>query len=124
MALQLTQLDLSHAYRSRVAARKVQESFAKLTSGKKLQANGDDSAAFAQSLRLESQQKRDVQNLQNLQGLISYTQSQETCLNKVGQIIDRMGVLATHSLDISKGHHDSIQSIRHISGWIIRWSFR
>lgn len=106
MALQLTQLDLSHAYRSRVAARKVQESFAKLTSGKKLQANGDDSAAFAQSLRLESQQKRDVQNLQNLQGLISYTQSQETCLNKVGQIIDRMGVLATHSLDISKGHQD------------------
>ena len=48
MPLQFTQLDLAHAYRGSIANREVQKSFAKLSSGQKLQAAGEDSAAFAQ----------------------------------------------------------------------------
>ena len=58
MPLHLAQIDLSHAYIGSTAQTEVQKSFSKLTTGKKLHASGDDSAAYAQSLRMESQQKR------------------------------------------------------------------
>ena len=106
MPLQFTQLDLAHAYRGSIANREVQKSFAKLSSGQKLQAAGEDSAAFAQSLRMESQQKCDLHNLQNLQSLISYSQAQEDSLGKVADVLNRMGELATQSLDIVKTDQD------------------
>ena len=106
MPLQLNQIDLSQAYSGNIANREVEKSFSKLSTGKKLQSAGEDSAAFAQSLRMESQQRREHKNLQNLQSLISYSQAQESSLSKASDILDRMGVLATQSLDIVKNDQD------------------
>ncbi len=83
MPLQLSQFDLSLAYQGSIANREVQKSFAKISSGKKLVNATDDTAAYAQSLRMESQQKRDSNNLHNLQNLISYSQAQESALKKL-----------------------------------------
>ena len=49
---------------------------------------------------------RDSNNLNNLQNLISYSQAQESALKKVADVVDRMGVLATQSLDITKNDQD------------------
>jgi flagellin len=106
MPLQISQVKLSQAYSGSIATRNVEKSLNKIATGKKLQANGKDSAAYAQSLRMESQQKHSLNNLQNLQNLISYSQAQEGALNKAAGILDRMGVLATQSLDIVKNDQD------------------
>ena len=100
MPLQISQVELSQAYSGSIATRNVEKSLNKIATGKKLHADGKDSAAYAQSLRMESQQKNSLQNLQNLQNLISYSQAQEDALNKAAGILDRMGVLATQSLAI------------------------
>ena len=55
---------------------------------------------------MESQQKRDSNNLHNLQNLISYSQAQESALKKAADVVERMGVLATQSLDIVKNDQD------------------
>src|SRR5210317_1443142 len=102
MPLQISQVELSQAYSGSVATRNVEKSLNKIATGKKLHADGEDSAAYAQSLRMESQQKHGLNNLKNLQNLISYSQAQEDALNKAAGILDRMGVLATQSLDIVK----------------------
>lgn len=106
MPLQLSQIDLSQAYQGSIANREVQKSFVKITSGKKHVNATDDSAAYAQSLRMESQHKRDSKNLHNLQNLTSYSQAQESALKKAADVVDQMGVLATQSLDIVKNKQD------------------
>ena len=106
MPLQISQVELSQAYSGSVATRSVEKSLNKIATGKKLHADGEDSAAYAQSLRMESQQKHGLNNLKNLQNLISYSQAQEDALNKAAGILDRMGVLATQSLDIVKNDQD------------------
>ena len=106
MPLQLSQVELSQAYQGSIANRAVEKSFAKISTGKKLLDASEDSAAYAQSLRMESQQKRDSNNLNNLQNLISYSQAQESALKKAADVVDRMGVLATQSLDITKSDQD------------------
>ena len=106
MPLQISQVELSQAYSGSIATRNVEKSLNKIATGKKLHADGEDSAAYAQSLRMESQQKHGLNNLQNLQNLISYSQAQEDALNKAAEILDRMGVLATLSLDIVKNDQD------------------
>ena len=106
MPLQISQVELSQAYSGSIASRNVEKSLNKIATGKKLHADGEDSAAYAQSLRMESQQKHGLNNLKNLQNLISYSQAQEDALNKAAGILDRMGVLATQSLDIVKNDQD------------------
>ena len=61
MPLQLSQIDLSQAYQGSIANREVQKSFAKISSGKKLVNATDDTAAYAQSRRMESQQESEIQ---------------------------------------------------------------
>jgi flagellin len=106
MPLQISQVELSQAYSGKIATRNVEKSLNKIATGKKLHSDGKDTAAYAQSIRMESQQKHGLQNLQNLQNLISYSQAQEGALNKASGILDRMGVLATQSLDIVKNDRD------------------
>ena len=106
MSLQLSQVELSQAYQGSIANRAVEKSLAKISTGKKLLDSSEDSAAYAQSLRMESQQKRDSNNLNNLQNLISYSQAQESALKKAADVVDRMGFLATQSLDITKNDQD------------------
>jgi flagellin len=106
MPLQISQVELSQAYSGKIATRNVEKSLNKIATGKKLHSDGKDSAAYAQSIRMESQQKHGLQNLQNLQNLISYSQAQEGALNKASGILDRMGALATQSLDIVKNDRD------------------
>jgi flagellin len=106
MPLQISQVELSQAYSGKIATRNVEKSLNKIATGKKLHSDGKDTAAYAQSIRMESQQKHGLQNLQNLQNLISYSQAQEGALNKASGILDRMGALATQSLDIVKNDRD------------------
>ena len=66
MPLQISQIELSQAYSGSIATRNVEKSLNKIATGKKAHADGD-SAAYAQSLRMESQQKHGLNNLQNIQ---------------------------------------------------------
>ena len=106
MSLQLSQVELSQAYQGSIANRAVEKSLAKISTRQKLLDASEDSADYAQSQRMESQQKRDSNNLNNLQNLISYSQAQESALKKVADVVNRMGVLATQSLDITKNDQD------------------
>ena len=61
-----------------------------------------DSGAFGQSLSLESEISRKIQTANNLQNLISFSQSQYDGLQQAGTILLRMNELARLSLDITK----------------------
>ena len=58
----------------------LEQSLAKLSSGNKLVRTGDDTGAFSQAAKLGSKNKRDLVSLQNLQNLVSYSQSQDAVL--------------------------------------------
>ncbi|MDA8991057.1 flagellin [Opitutales bacterium] len=74
---------------------------AKLSSGKKNLRVGEDSGAHSQSAKIGSKSRRDIANVQNLQNLVSYSNSQDGVLESVGNIINRMGELAARALDIT-----------------------
>jgi flagellin len=77
------------------------QSLAKLSSGNKLIHAGDDTGAFSQASKLGSKNKRDLVSLQNLQNLVSYSQSQDGALEKVGGILDRMNEITVRALDVT-----------------------
>ena len=88
------------------AAKEVEKSTAKLTRGKKHLHAGDDVGGFKQSVRIANEQNLNSLTLQNLQGLISYSQTQDGFLQKVGKALDRMSELATLALDGTKSTAD------------------
>jgi flagellin len=77
------------------------QSLAKLSSGNKLIRAGDDTGAFSQASKLGSKNKRDLVSLQNLQNLVSYSQSQDGALEKAGGILDRMNEITVRALDVT-----------------------
>ena len=79
---------------------------AKLSSGKKNVRVGDDTGAHSQASSLGSKNRRDIASVQNLQNLVSYSNLQDGVLATVGNIIDRMGELATRALDITANDDD------------------
>ena len=79
----------------------LENSLAKLSSGNKLVRTGDDTGAFSQASKLGSKNKRDLVSLQNLQNLVSYSQSQDGALEKVGNILHRMNEITVRALDVT-----------------------
>ena len=78
----------------------------KLSSGKKFSDSKEDSGAYRQAVILESDIGRKKHTLNNLQSLISFSQSQLNGLNQAGEIVLRMNELAQLSLDEMKTNAD------------------
>ena len=102
MTVQLHNASLSLAYNGIQAAKEVEKSTAKLTTGKKHLHAGDDVGGFKQSVRIGNEQNLNSLTLQNLQGLISYSQTQDGALAQAGKVLQRMNSLAELSLDVTK----------------------
>ena len=82
------------------------DSLSKLSSGKRIVNPGEDSGAHSQVSKIGSKHKRDLANLQNLQNLVSYSQTQDGILAQVGEILHRMNELATRALDVTTSDGD------------------
>ena len=78
----------------------------RLSSGKRLNSSSDDSAALAVSTKLNSQQLRNTQIVQNLNNSLSFLQVQQGALKVAGRILDRMSELKMLSLDVTKNAQD------------------
>ena len=79
----------------------LEQSLAKLSSGNKLVRTGDDTGAFTQASKLGSKNKRDLVSLQNLQNLVSYSQSQDGVLEQAGKMLHRMNEITIRALDVT-----------------------
>ena len=84
----------------------LENSISKLSSGKRLNLVGVDTGAHSQATTLSSKNRRDIANVQNLQNLVSYSNSQDGILQTVGKILDRLGGLAASALDITATDDD------------------
>jgi flagellin len=82
------------------------KSLARLSSGSKIASPEDDVAGLAVSTRLTAQANRlDAAN-SNVGNAISFNQTQDGFLNKVGKALDRMSELAVLSQDVTKTDSD------------------
>ena len=84
----------------------LQKSLARLSSGSKLNNASDDAAGAAVSLKLDSQVSRLNAAKSNVGNAISYAQTQDSYLKKIGNALDRMGELAVLAQDTSKSSTD------------------
>jgi len=84
----------------------LQKSLARLSSGSKLNNASDDAAGAAVSLKLDSQISRLNAAKSNVGNAISYSQTQDGYLKKVGTALDRMGELAVLAEDTTKSATD------------------
>ena len=79
---------------------------ARLASGSKIVAPQDDAAGLAVSTKFDSQISRNKGVENNLTSALSYSQTQDGFLQKIGRALDRMSELATLSLDATKSSSD------------------
>jgi flagellin len=82
------------------------KSMHRLSSGKRLNNTRDDSASLAVSAKLNSQQLRNTQIVQNLNNSLSFLQVQHGALKVAGRVLDRMSELKMLSLDVTKNAQD------------------
>ena len=78
------------------------KSLARLSSGSKMISPEDDVAGIGVSMRFEAQTNRIVAATNNVSNAISYSQTQDGFLNKVGKALDRMSELAVLAQDVTK----------------------
>lgn len=95
------------------AARNLQESqnmlgqsLARLSSGSKITNPADDAAGLAVSLKLDAQVNRLSAAKSNLGNAISFTQTQDGFLQKIGRALDRMSELSILAQDVTKTDSD------------------
>jgi len=84
----------------------LQKSLARLSSGSKLNNASDDAAGAAVSLKLDSQISRLNAAKSNVGNAISFSQTQDGYLKKVGTALERMGELAVLAQDTTKSTAD------------------
>jgi len=82
------------------------KSLARLSSGSKIVSPEDDAAGMAVSMRFDAQLNRIAATSANVGNAISFSQTQDGFLQKVGKALDRMSELATLSQDVTKGDED------------------
>lgn len=82
------------------------KSLSRLSSGSKLVSPEDDAAGMAVSLRFDAQISRTTAANSNIGNAISFNQTQDGFLKKVGKALDRMGELAVLSQDVTKTDTD------------------
>ncbi|MBI5799637.1 MAG: flagellin [Verrucomicrobia bacterium] len=95
------------------AARNLQESQSmlgkslnRLSSGSKITNPADDAAGLAVSLKLDAQVNRLAAAKSNLGNAISFTQTQDGFLQKIGRALDRMSELSILAQDVTKTDTD------------------
>ncbi len=82
------------------------KSLARLSSGSKIVAPEDDAAGTAVSLRFDAQINRTNAASNNVGSAISFSQTQDGFLQKVGDALNRMSELAMLSQDVTKSDSD------------------
>jgi flagellin len=82
------------------------KSLSRLSSGSKIVSPEDDAAGLAVSLRFDAQIKRTNAANSNVGNAISFTQTQDGFLNKIGKALDRMSELAILAQDVTKTDSD------------------
>ena len=81
-------------------------SLARLSSGSKIVSPEDDAAGLAQSMRLDTQIKRNHAVQSNLNNAISLSQAQDGFLIKAQSALDRMSELSVMAQDLTKTDTD------------------
>ena len=79
---------------------------ARLASGSKIVSPQDDAAGLAVATKFDAQIARNKSVQNNLTSALSYSQTQDGFLQKIGRALDRMSELATLSLDVTKSTSD------------------
>jgi len=82
------------------------KSLERLSSGSKLVSPEDDAAGLAVSIRFDAQVNRINATSNNVSNAVSYTQTQDGFLQKVGKALDRMSELSVLSQDVTKTNGD------------------
>jgi flagellin len=85
---------------------RLSKSLARLSSGSKIVSPEDDAAGLAVSLRFDAQINRISATSNNVSNAISFTQTQDGFLQKVGKALDRMSELSVLAQDITKTDTD------------------
>jgi flagellin len=82
------------------------KSLARLSSGSKIVSPEDDAAGLAVSTRFDAQVNRITAANNNVNNAISFSQTQDGFLKKVGKALDRMSELSVLSQDVTKQDED------------------
>jgi flagellin len=82
------------------------KSLARLSSGSKIVSAQDDAAGAAVSLRFDARINRTNAAKANVNNAISYSQTQDGYINKVGKALDRMSELSVLAQDVTKTDAD------------------
>lgn len=82
------------------------KSLARLSSGSKIVSPEDDAAGLAVSLRFDAQVNRINATKNNVGNAISFSQTHDGFLQKVGKALDRMSELSILSQDVTKSDSD------------------
>jgi flagellin len=85
---------------------RLSKSLARLSSGSKIISPDDDAAGAAVSLRLDAQINRISATSTNVSNAISFNQTRDGFLQKVGKALDRMSELAILAQDVTKTTED------------------
>ena len=84
----------------------LRKSLGRLSSGKRITSPADDAGGLAVALKLASKTNRTAGVIQNVQNSLSYLQVQDSSLQTVGKILDRMAELRTMAQDVTKNSSD------------------
>src|SRR5580765_361389 len=82
------------------------KSLARLSSGSKIVNPSDDAAGLAVAYRLDAQVQRLNAAKSNVGNAISFTQTQDGYLKKIGKALDRMSELSILAQDVTKSDGD------------------
>jgi flagellin len=82
------------------------KSLARLSSGSKIVSPEDDAAGLAVSQRFDAQINRTQAAKSNIGNAVSFNQTQDGFLQKVGKALDRMSELSVLSQDVTKSDSD------------------
>lgn len=82
------------------------KSLARLSSGQKIVNPSDDAAGLAVASRLDAQVQRTNAAKTNVSNAISFTQTQDGYLKKIGKALDRMSELTLLAQDVTKSDAD------------------
>jgi len=85
---------------------RLSKSLSRLSSGSKIVSPEDDAAGMGVSMRFDAQINRIAAANANVGNAISFSQTQDGFLQKVGKALDRMSELATLAQDVTKRNTD------------------
>jgi flagellin len=84
------------------------KSLARLSSGSKIVEPSDDAAGLAVASRIDSQADRVAAARSNVNNAISFIQTQDGYLKKIGKALNRMSELSILAQDVTKGDPDRV----------------